>query len=146
MYRGSCLCRGVKYQASELSGPYVYCHCESCRKANGTAFAANVAAPIDGFEILEGQELVAVFESSPKKFRHFCKFCGSPLFTRVGDNPSVVRIRLGTLDSEFTEKRSAHIFVAEKSPWYEIDDSAPQFPGWPDPKALKVPGSRQEDT
>ncbi len=146
MYRGSCLCRAVTYEASELLTPYVYCHCQSCRKSSGSAFAANVAAPIEGFKILQGEELLSVFESSPGKDRYFCKTCGSPLFTKVGENPSVVRIRLGSLDSSFSEKRAAHIFAEEKCHWYEMADSAPQFPAWPDPKVLRIPGSRQDDT
>ncbi|MEM1433853.1 MAG: GFA family protein [Pseudomonadota bacterium] len=146
MYRGSCLCQGVTFQAAELSKDYVYCHCKSCRKANGTAFAANAAAPLEGFQILSGADLITRYESSPQKFRHFCRVCGTPLFTKVGDNPEFVRIRLGTLDTSFGEPRSAHIFVAEKAPWYEIADSTPQYAGWPDPETLAIPGSRQDDS
>ncbi len=143
MYQGSCLCRQVRYQAETVQGPFVYCHCPSCRKASGSAFGANVSVPVDAFKIVSGDEHLAVYESSPGKTRHFCRCCGSPLFTTVGDNPSMVRIRLGSLDTAFGEHRAAHIFVGQKSHWYEIADSAPQFEAWPDPAVLSVPGSMQ---
>ena len=145
MFKGSCLCRSVQYQASELIGPYVYCHCESCRKSNGSAFAANISSPIDTFEISAGSEFVKAYESSPKKFRHFCTNCGSPLFTKVGDNPKVVRIRLGTLDTPFSDKVAAHIFVDDKAPWHQLDDATTKFAAWPDTDALSIPGSRQDN-
>ena len=145
MFHGSCLCAKITYTASELIGPYVYCHCTSCRKSNGTAFAANIAVPITGFKIQSGEEDLAIYESSPKKYRHFCRNCGSPLFTKVGDAPSFVRLRLGTLDSEFKEKHSAHIFVDEQAQWHEILGSVDKYPQWPDSGRIKIPGSMQND-
>jgi hypothetical protein len=121
----------------------VYCHCRSCRKASGSAFAANVAVAADSFEIQSGLDELAAYESSPGKRRHFCRQCGSPLFTTVGTDSNVVRIRLGTLDSEFAQRPAAHIFVADNPAWHAIADSAPCFPGWPDRATLAIPGSRQ---
>jgi hypothetical protein len=60
MISGSCLCGGVTYRGTEIRGPYVYCHCSGCRKANGTAFAANIAVPTAGFSIETGEELLSV--------------------------------------------------------------------------------------
>lgn len=142
-FHGSCLCGAICYTANKLIGPYVNCHCPSCRKASGSAFAANISAPVDGFTITQGEELLRMFESSPKKFRHFCQLCGTPLFTKVGVDPSHVRIRLGSLDTEYTERASAHIFANQSAPWYAIEDSLPQYPDWPDRQEVPIPGSRQ---
>jgi hypothetical protein len=144
MLKGSCLCRRVSYQAGQYAGPYVYCHCGSCRKASGSAFAANVAVPIDDFEVLTGADHLKGYESSPGKVRYFCSHCGSPLFTKVGESPRVVRVRLGTLDTEFGDPPVAHIFVDENPPWHEIADGIPQFSGWPDRSMLPISGSRQD--
>jgi len=146
MHHGSCLCKRVAFQASSLQGPFLYCHCQSCQKSSGAAFGANISAPLDGFRIVSGEDLISVYESSPKKFRHFCRVCGSPLFTKVGDKPSIVRIRLGTLNCAIAHKRAAHIFVDEKASWYEIADRAQRFPAWPDPDVISIPGSRQTAT
>ena len=143
MIEGSCLCGDVRYQADEVVGPYVYCHCASCRKASGSAFGANVAVSAEHFRLVAGESLLACFESSPGKRRYFCSRCGSPLFNKVGPDPDLVRVRLGSLDSNFNEVPAAHIFTAEKAPWYTITDDVQQFAGWPEPGRVTIPGSRQ---
>jgi len=144
MFKASCLCGQVSLQALAIETPYVYCHCPSCRKSSGSAFAANVSVPIDSFEIVSGHDCISTIESSPLKVRHFCKQCGSPLFTKVGAQPAYVRIRLGALDTEFSEAPSAHIFTDQKAPWHEIKDDHPQYAAWPDASAVPIPGSRQK--
>jgi hypothetical protein len=141
---GSCLCGRVRYRVDEIAGPYVYCHCRSCRKASGSAFAANLPVPADAFTILEGQAQIRHFESSPGKRRHFCGHCGSPLYATVSARPDTVRVRLGTVDTTLSEPPAAHIFTSEKAPWHTIDDSARRFGGWPDARELTLPGSRQD--
>lgn len=145
MIEGSCLCGAVRYRADDPVGPFVYCHCRSCRKANGSAFAANLPVPAASFEILSGREQVTAFESSPGKLRHFCRRCGSPLYTTVGDRPEVVRVRLGTLDTTYEGAPAAHIFVADNPSWHAIADDVPCFPGWPDRATLSLAGSRQHE-
>jgi hypothetical protein len=46
MHRGSCLCGRGRYALSADLGELGYCHCTSCRKASGSAHAANWE-PID---------------------------------------------------------------------------------------------------
>jgi len=41
---GGCLCGAVRYRVAALAGPVLLCHCGQCRKAQGSAFAAN--APV----------------------------------------------------------------------------------------------------
>jgi hypothetical protein len=121
----------VKYEAE---GPVVLmarCHCVQCRKASGAEFATNASVPTDKFRILEGEELLGRFESSPGQFRVFCGRCGSPMFKENKNRPSQVRLRLGCLDSEFTETPLFHVFVSEKPSWSEITDGLPQYPKLP---------------
>ena len=143
MHNGSCLCGSVRYEAHQLVGPYVYCHCVSCRKSSGSAFAANIAVPIEGFKILDGADTLNRYESSPGKLRYFCVACGSPIYTVVGHSPSHVRVRLGTLDTDFEDQCSAHIFTGEKAPWHSIDGEARQLVDWPSQDDVIVPGSMQ---
>ena len=143
MHRGSCLCGTVQYEADRVQGPYVYCHCESCRKSSGTAFAANVSVAVNEFRVVSGAEQLTTYESSPGKVRHFCGQCGSPLYTKVGRDPKFVRVRLGSLDTDFSQHPSAHIFVAQKAHWHTIDGHRTQYAEWPDVEDVKIPGSRQ---
>jgi len=143
MHHGSCLCGNVRYELGAELGDFGYCHCRSCRKASGSAHGAN--APIDraDFRLLSGADTLREFESSPGKFRVFCARCGSPLYAYVSATPDVLRIRLGSLDSEFTKQPRAHTFVSQKAAWEPIEDGRPQFPEWAPKTVLVQRGSRQ---
>jgi len=126
MIQGSCLCGGVRYEISGELSPAVYCHCVQCRKASGASFTTNASLPADAFRFLSGESLVGEFESSPGRFRRFCTRCGSPLLKRYADKPDLLRLRLGTLDTDPGVSVTAHIFVRSKAPWVQIADDIPQ--------------------
>lgn len=139
----SCLCGAIRFQFPAAVGDFVYCHCRSCRKSSGSAFAANISVPIAGMDMLSGADNIGIFESSPGKCRHFCKTCASPLFTKVGPDPQVVRVRLGCLDTEFKQKPVAHIFSDDSAPWHDPELELPSYGQWPDAAEVQIVGSRQ---
>jgi len=94
MLSGSCLCGGVKYQASGPVTALARCHCVQCRKASGSEFASNGSVLAAHFVLLSGQELLRRYQSSPGEFRVFCSNCGSPLFKESPSRPDEVRLRL----------------------------------------------------
>lgn len=51
-YSGSCLCGGLRYEVQGEIGELLQCHCQRCRKANGTAFATNALIQKADFKIL----------------------------------------------------------------------------------------------
>lgn len=126
MYEGSCLCGSVRYTVKEELGQAVYCHCSRCRKASGSAFAANAAINEASFEIVSGHANLKTFSTPEGVHRMFCSGCGSPLISKRDSIPGVLRLRLGTLDAKI-EGPTAHIFVGSKASWYEIHDALPQF-------------------
>ncbi|SEC70438.1 MULTISPECIES: GFA family protein [unclassified Beijerinckia] len=126
MYEGSCLCGAIKYAVNGELGDAVYCHCSRCRKASGSAFAANSAIADTSFKIVSGNERLKTFSTSEGVHRTFCSACGSPIMSRRDSLPGVLRLRLGTLDRA-TRGPMAHIFVGSKADWYEIRDSLPQY-------------------
>jgi len=141
MLRGGCLCGALRYEIDVPLGPIVLCHCGSCRRASGSAFAANASLRADGFRWLAGREALVEHESSPGKTRAFCRACGSPLYSAHVSRPGELRVRLGTLDAGADPGAgpAAHIWVGEKAPWHEIHDDLPRFDAEP-PEALVAPG------
>ncbi|MCY1486480.1 Glutathione-dependent formaldehyde-activating enzyme [compost metagenome] len=127
MQNGGCLCGGVRYQVEGELAPIQVCHCGQCRKAQGVAFVTNIPVPEAQFRLLQGDQLLKAFESSPGKQRVFCSHCGSPLFSRNAKTPGVLRIRAGSLDGELASRPAAHFYVASKANWWTIDDGLPQF-------------------
>jgi hypothetical protein len=144
MHRGSCLCGSVRYELSGELGEFGYCHCTSCRKASGSAHAANAPIDRDKFTLVSGEDVLREYESSPGKLRAFCSCCGSPIYARLAENPDTLRIRLGSLDTPFAKQPRAHTWVADKASWEPIDDGLPQFDRWAEPAVLEQRGTRQK--
>jgi hypothetical protein len=124
---GRCLCEGVRFEIEGKLGPLGFCHCSQCRRASGTAFSANADVQRSDFRLTRGAELLREFESSPGCFRAFCGRCGSPVYKRFDAEPERLRVRLGLLEEDPGLRPRAHVFVADKAPWYPITDSLPQF-------------------
>ena len=122
---GGCLCRGVRYS---VRGPLRYvvaCHCSQCRKTSGN-FVAATGAEAERVTFEEDATLVW-FASSDSAERGFCGRCGGNLFWRPRNGPGGwLSIMAGTVDPPTGLKLKQHIFVADKSDYYEIADRAPQ--------------------
>lgn len=123
-YTGSCLCGGIQYQIRGELAPVQICHCQACRKAQGSALVTNIPVPARQFSLITGEALLASYESSPGKARVFCSRCGSPILSRRQDQ-DVVRIRAGTLDGQVPLTLSGHAFVGSKANWWPITDDLP---------------------
>lgn len=130
MLKGSCLCGNVQYQYGGELEEISICHCEQCRKAQGSAFVAVSPVQSSLFSILKGAEYLKEYRSSPGKVRVFCRECGSPLYSARDDRPDVKRLRLGTLETPATAEHRYHSFVKSKAPWFDINDGLPQYQGF----------------
>src|SRR5260221_5031470 len=97
MLTGRCLCGAIRFEIDSALGAVIYCHCSRCRRANGTAFAANSSVQKSAIRILSGRELLSVYRVTPTTYREFCSRCGSPMFGG-GIGAPITRVRLGTLD------------------------------------------------
>jgi hypothetical protein len=117
--RGSCLCGKVTYEVELPFDRFYYCHCSRCRKATGTAHAANGFVKRDKFRWLTGEELVRRYDMpEAKRFAiQNCSHCGArvPHHTRDG---SMMVIPVGTLDDDPAQKPQAIVFWGSRAPWY----------------------------
>jgi hypothetical protein len=137
------LCGNVRYTIDGELGPFGYCHCTSCRKASGTAHAANAPVERSAFTLVSGSDTLRELESTPGKLRVFCSRCGSPIYAYLRATPASIRIRLGSLDTPLHDRPRAHTWVSDKAPWEPIEDTIPQFDEWADKSVLVQRGSRQ---
>jgi len=135
MYHGSCLCGKVKFTLSSSIDDIVCCHCSLCRKAQGSAFATNANVEVENFHFESGEDNLTAFSSPPSQTKYFCKTCGSPIMSKDNSNSGNIRIRLGTIESDITERPTAHIFVSSKANWETISDDLPQYEEY---KEIKV--------
>lgn len=126
-YAGSCLCGGIQYEVRGPLGYIMQCHCRRCRKANGSAFAANSPIAKTDFQLLQGEQLLKAFNPNTGVIRYFCSDCGSPIYSVRTDVPDIYRLRIGTLDTPIEQKPVCHIFTGSKAEWEDICDALPQY-------------------
>ncbi len=127
MYQGGCLCSAIGFAITGPIRNIVYCHCSQCRKAQGSAYATNGIVQSQHFTITAGSDQLNAYESSPGQTRFACRICSSPIISKNLSKPGQLRIRLGTIDSDISEKPQAHIFVSSKASWDQITDELPQY-------------------
>ena len=127
LIRGKCLCGGFELEILGPIGEVRLCHCDLCRRANGTAFSANARIPLERYRVIAGEDLISEYESSPGARRCFCSRCGSPVFARVAKDPDHIRIRLGTLDRNADAEITAHVWVGSKARWDRLTWAIPSF-------------------
>jgi hypothetical protein len=131
---GGCLCGGVRYLVRGPLRGVIACHCSQCRRTSGHFVAATAAA--SSAISLINSETLAWYASSHEAERGFCNRCGGNIFWRsTAIDRDMTSIMAGTLDPPTHIRIEQHIFVGDKSDYYEIGDAAPQF----EQLAIEVP-------
>ena len=113
--RGNCLCGGFQFEIVGPVGEVRLCHCDLCRRANGTAFSANARIPLDRYRVIAGEDSISEYESSPGARRCFCSRCGEA-------------------DAAIT----AHVWVGSKARWDRLTWDIPSFERGIDSARLSV--------
>ncbi|HXQ16118.1 MAG TPA: GFA family protein [Caulobacteraceae bacterium] len=126
MHQGSCLCGRIRFEVEGQLAGIQLCHCSLCRRAHGSAFAANMPVRAEDFRLIAGQP--KSYESSPGKERLFCGDCGSPIVSRTTAAPGMVRVRAGLLAEPVETKAVFHFHVDSKANWLPIEGDLPQYP------------------
>ncbi|MGO9934933.1 MAG: GFA family protein [Steroidobacteraceae bacterium] len=124
---GGCLCGGIRYAVSGPLRAVIACHCEQCRRTSGH-FAAMTSASRANIALTSSHTL-RWYRSSDTAERGFCEICGSNLFWRpIGRD--TMSITAGSLDAPTGLAIEKHIFVRDKSDYYQIQDHLPERDQW----------------
>jgi hypothetical protein len=127
--RGSCNCGGVRFSTGAALRGVIYCHCSQCRRQTGHYYAATNVPVAD--LVIEGDESIGWYAASPQARRGFCRTCGSALFWQENGSGEI-SVMAGAFDAPSGLEGGMHIFVADKSDYYEITDDLPRHAqGWP---------------
>ncbi len=109
---GGCLCGRVRITATGEPYRVGICHCQDCRKHHGALFHASAIFP----------ETAVTITGTTNSYqgRRFCPHCGSPVFSRSGDE---IEIHLGTLDAPDQFRPTYELWTIRRENWL------PPFPG-----------------
>ena len=127
--KGSCHCGGVAFEVRGDVPPVTFCHCEDCRKTTGH-FHAAIGVTEETFTLTKSDTL-KWYASSERVSRGFCDLCGGNLFwKREGLETELLSVQAGMFDTPTGLTGGRHIFVGEKSDYYEIGDDLPKVDIW----------------
>lgn len=130
-HEGGCYCGAVRY---EIAGPptwCAHCHCRSCQRALGGAFATWAKVSAADFTVTKGT--IKVCEKTPGIKRGFCGDCGTTLTYAaehvVGDQDwqADAWFAAATLDDPSIVTPKTHVYVSDRQPWIKLADDLPLF-------------------
>lgn len=129
---GRCLCGKVTFSASADPVFVGICHCATCQKATGTAFASVVAVPTAALAVTgETANFDGAGDSGKPTHRAFCPTCGSTVTQSADVMAGITMLPIGTLNDPDSFKPSMQIYCDSALPWAVL----PNLQGFP-----KMPG------
>ena len=124
---GSCFCGAVKFEIELPTLFCGHCHCSMCRRPHGASFVTWAVLPLERFRITGGQQDIALFRSSEKGTRTFCRNCGSQVFCQT--ETEVIDIALAALHDKIDRRPEAHYYYDSRADWTVVNDDLPKLGG-----------------
>ena len=129
---GSCKCGDVRFEIRSEVEMVANCHCNTCRKMSGAAFSTVVVADGGGWKFIAGGDEVNAFQATENATKHFCRKCGSPVYSLNKKLPGKCLVPIGALDDLSGLKPGMNVFCENMLSWVaSVSDIASfdQFPG-----------------
>lgn len=127
---GGCACGTVRFRLTDDPIVVHCCHCRSCQRESGSAFALNAVIEADNVEVVSGApERIDTPSDSGKGQAVFrCPVCKVALWSHyAGVGAKADFIRVGALDDPDAFPPNVHIFTASKQPWVALPTDAEAF-------------------
>ena len=130
---GGCYCGDVRYEADGEALMKVQCHCRECQYISGGAGNLIVGVAEAGLSYTNGQPAQFTRDDIEGAVtREFCGRCGTPILTRVPQNPGAVFVKVGSMDRpEDFGGPDVAIHTDDKYDFHVIADGVAQFPKLP---------------
>jgi hypothetical protein len=131
---GRCYCGELRYEAEGAPQFKGQCHCRECQYISGGAENLFMIMPAQGFRYVQGAPKGFARKDLPGAVtREFCGTCGTHITTRIPRDPSILVLKVGTLDDPaavFGAPQAA-IWTADAQPFHVIPEGMRAFPGFP---------------
>jgi hypothetical protein len=108
------------------------CHCATCQKETGSAYAAVLAVPTDSLSLSGAlTQFDSISDSGNAVHRAFCPTCGSIVTRQADVMAGITMLSVGTLDGAVGIKPSMQIFCDSAMPWAVLGGEVKSFPKMP---------------
>ena len=114
---GGCNCGAIKFEVVGDVKSVVNCHCNLCRKMNGSAFSTYVAVTDDDFKLVSGDLLAHNVSEHAEK--SFCGKCGTPIFNSNPKYAGLKILHFGSLDDSSNLEPKVNIYCESRLDWLD---------------------------
>lgn len=110
-------------------GLVAVCHCKSCQRSAGSAFAVIIGIPESALSVQGNLKAYNDAADSGRWLkRNFCPECGSPVISYVEALPGVVFIRGGSLDDTSWVRPTMQLYCDSAQPWLQLAGEMQSLP------------------
>jgi hypothetical protein len=97
---GRCLCGKVEFKILSKPVSQGVCYCIPCQKTGGVLGSPLLVLNKKAFDCT--LESLSFFSSASERgstvCRHFCKYCGTHVFSTISDAPDILTVKVAALD------------------------------------------------
>lgn len=131
IFRSSCHCGSVQCTFKLPTTAVVQCHCNNCRKLQGSDYSSWVAVNTEQFSIDEGQQYLTEYRTNEGSSKNFCALCGSAIYCINNKHFAKHKLLpLGSVDNySVALKPLMQVYTQDKAQWLQLHDDIPLATG-----------------
>ena len=129
---GGCLCGTIRFTANTEPAFVGVCHCRSCQRNSGSAFAVVLGFPAAAVS-MQGKlkTYTDTGDSGKSLYRRFCPECGSSISSEVEVMPGMILLKAGALDDPSAVKPGVQLYCDSAQPWVSLGGEMKTFAKMP---------------
>ena len=124
---GSCHCGSIQFELKNDPKLVVNCHCDACKKRNGSAFSTYVAVSENDLILTKGEHTLKQYEVENEGIKYFCSECGSPIYNKNYRFPGLYMIFYGVLSNAVNFNPVFNVFCESKHNWVDAINDIKSF-------------------
>ena len=126
-FKIECHCRKVKCSFCLPIATVVQCHCQNCRRMQGSDYSTWLAIGQENYSVDSGEDLITLYQVNEKSNKSFCSFCGTVVFAENGKHFNHhVMLPLGAVKNyKAALKPQVQVYIENKAEWVQIHDCVP---------------------
>jgi hypothetical protein len=117
---GSCHCGLISFEIRNKPQFTVNCHCDDCKKRNGSAFSTYMGVTESDLIFTKGESHLKKYKVENSGEKYFCSDCGSQIYNKNYRISGLFLVFYGALSQPSNFTPAFNVFCSKKLSW--IDD------------------------
>ena len=128
MVDARCSCGALTLTLPGASKLVVACHCLDCQRRTGAPFGVGAFYPVEAVAISgTSKAYTRDAASGGKAHNHFCQDCGSTVYWKADNLPSLIGVAVGALADPSYPAPGRSVFEQSKHVWVQMDRAVECF-------------------